>query len=576
MKNHDVSTLLLTIADLLDIKGENFFKIRAYRMAAQIIGDLSEDIETIVNEKRLKEIEGIGPALTDKITEYMITGTISYLEELKKEVPPSLLTFLEIPTLGPKKVSLLYYKLNIQTIDDLKQACKKGKLRDLEGFGVLTEHNILRGIALKEKTKGRILLHHATEIGEQILSYMKKSKDVHCIDVAGSLRRKKETIGDIDILISSNKPDFAMEWTLAYPQIKRVLMKGPTKTSILLSNNVQVDIRVVEEKSYGAALQYFTGSKEHNVAMRALALKQGFKLNEYGLFSKKNNHYVTGNLEKNIYESLNLSYIPPELRENRGEINESLNGTLPKLIQEQDIKGDLHIHSSYSDGQESIKNLIQNAETFGYQYIGITDHSQSLHIAHGLNHDRVLQKKKEIHTLNETTNVTLFLGTECDILPNGDLDYDEETLALFDFVGIGIHTKFKMTEKEATERITNAMSRSEVTFLAHPTCRLFGQRPSLPINMEALYEAAVDTNTALEINSFPDRLDLSDIHVKRGKDLGVKFCIGTDAHQKHHMTYMIYGVATARRGWLESSDVINCYKEKQLQEFFRNGLKKDV
>jgi DNA polymerase (family 10) len=568
MKNHDVSALLVTIADLLDINGDNYFKIRAYRMAAQIISDLSEDIETVIKENRLKEIDGIGSALNEKIKEYVTTGKLSYLEELEKKVPRSLLDLLEIPTLGPKKVSILYHKLNIQTIDELKRACKQGKLRDLEGFGILTEHNILRGIALKEKTQGRILLHHATEIKHQFLSYLKKSKDVDRMDVAGSLRRKKETIGDIDILVTSPSPRQVMDWAVMYPPIDRVLMKGLTKTSLLLSSNVQVDIRVVEKKSYGAALQYFTGSKEHNVTMRALALKQGYKLNEYGLFSKKDEKYITGDNEKKIYDTLRLSYIPPELRENRGEIGRSLNHSLPQLILETDIKGDLHVHSTYSDGQDSIQTLIQTAEILGYQYIGITDHSQSLHVAHGLNYDRILQKKKEMKKLQDSTNVTLFLGTECDILPNGDLDYEDDTLALFDFISIAIHTKFKMTEKEATERITHAMTYPKITFLAHPTCRLFGQRPPLPMDMEALFETSVDTKTSLEINSFPDRLDLSDIYAKRGKELGVKFCIGTDAHQKHHMEYMTYGVATARRGWLETSDVINCFDKKKIQEYF--------
>jgi len=568
MKNHDVSALLETIADLLDINGDNFFKIRAYRIAAQIIGDLSEDIEIIIKEDRLKKIDRIGPALNDKIKEYVTTGKLSYLEELGKKIPLSLLDLLGVQTLGPKKVSLLYHKLNIQTIDELKRACKQGKLRDLEGFGVLTEHNILRGIALKEKTQGRIFLHHATEIKHHLLSYMKKSKDVDRIDVAGSLRRKKETIGDIDILISSSMPEQVMDWAVLYPRIERVLMKGPTKTSLLLSNNVQVDIRVVENESYGAALQYFTGSKEHNISMRALALKRGYKLNEYGLFSKKDEQYITGDDEKNIYNILKLSYIPPELRENRGEIDRSLKHSLPQLISKTDIKGDLHVHSRYSDGQEPIQILIQTAETLGYQYIGITDHSQSLHVAHGLNYDRILQKKKEMNKLQYSTDVALFLGTECDILPNGDLDYDDDTLALFDFISIAIHTKFKMNKKEATERITNAMTYPNITFLAHPTCRLLGQRSPLPIDMETLFETAVDTKTALEINSFPDRLDLSDIHVKRGKELGVRFCIGTDAHQKHHMEYITYGVATARRGWLETSDVINCFDKQKIQEYF--------
>jgi len=566
MRNHELSILLYRIANLLDIKGDNFFKIRAYRMAAQIIDDLSEDIETVVKNNKLNDINGIGPALSEKITEYVNTGTLTFLENLEKEVPPGLLDFLDIPTLGPKKVSTLFHELHITTINELKDACKKGKLRNLDGFGELTEHNILRGIALQEKTQGRNLLHHATAIGHEMIEFLKKSSAIDRLDIAGSLRRRKETIGDIDILVTSTKPEEVMDWVASYPRIDHVIMKGPTKTSIHLSNNIQVDIRVVEEKSYGAALQYFTGSKEHNVSMRALSLKKGYKLNEYGLFKKDNEEYITGEDETKIYEALDLSYIPPELRENRGEIDASLNNILPTLITHEDIKGDLHIHSRYSDGKETIQTIVSTAEKFGYQYVGITDHSQSLHIAHGLTHERVLKKKKEIDQINKKSKILVLLGTECDILSDGTLDYDDETLELFDFVGIGIHTKFTMTEKEATERITKAMSHPKVTFLAHPTCRLFGQRPSLPINMEKLFETAVETKTALEINSFPDRLDLSDINVKRGKELGVSFCIGTDAHHVDHMRYMTYGISTARRGWLESFDVINCLDVNKLSD----------
>jgi len=568
MKNNEVAILLSTIADLLDIRGDNFFKIRAYRMAAQIILDLSEDIEIVVQEKRLETIDGIGPAISDKITEYITNGKLSYLEDLKKEIPLSLLELLDIPSLGPKKVSTLFHQLHITKIDELKRACQQGKLRNLDGFGELTEHNILRGIGLKEKTQGRILLHHATEISEKLISYLKESEYLQNITVAGSLRRKKETIGDIDILISTKHPKKVMDWVVKYPRIDNIIANGLTKTSILLSNNIQVDIRVVEEKSYGSALQYFTGSKEHNVAMRSLALKQGFKLNEYGLFQKKDETYVSGRDERDIYAKLNLSFIPPELRENRGEINESINGKLPTLLESHDIKGDLHVHSNYSDGQDSIQTMVKNAEKLGYEYIGIADHSQSLHVANGLNHERILQKADEIKELNKTVDISIFLGTECDILPNGDLDYDDDTLALFDYVGIGIHTKFKMDEKEATERIVQGMQNTNVTFLAHPTCRLFGYREPLPIHMETLFETAVETKTALEINSFPDRLDLSDINVKRGKKAGVTFCIGTDAHRVDHLLYIKYGVATARRGWLEKTDVLNTSSKEEIRSLF--------
>lgn len=570
MKNDEVATLLYTIADLLDIKGEGFFKTRAYRIAAQTIMDLSEDITTVVEENRLKDIPGIGPALTKKITEYVTTGKLSYLETLQSEIPFSVLDLLNIPTLGPKKASVLFNQLNISTIEQLKKACNQGKLRNLDGFGELTEINIIRGIALIEKTKGRTTLHHATEISNKLLSHLNKSENIQQISIAGSLRRLKETIGDIDILVSSSEPTAVMDRFVQYPLIKQILVQGKTKTSILLSNNIQADLRVVEEKSYGAALQYFTGSKEHNVSLRSLALKQGYKLNEYGLFNKKDNTYLVGKDEKEIYHQLNLPYIPPEIRENRGEIDEGINDNLPSLLELKDIQGDIHIHSSYSDGHDTISTMAQAAETLGYSYIGITDHSESLHVAKGLKKDQIEKKAEEIKQINKSSKIKVFLGTECDIKSDGTLDYSDEVLRLFDYVGIGIHMKFNMSEKEATERIIQGMSHPAVTFLAHPTCRLIGHREPLPLDMEKIFETAVDTNTALEINSFPDRLDLNDVYVKRAKELGVRFCIGTDAHTKDHLVFMKYGVATARRGWLEKEQVLNTLSLEQITTLFNN------
>ena len=568
MKNSDVASLLLNIANLLDIKGEKFFKTRAYRIAAQTILDLSEDIEEVVKKKRLQEIPGIGSALAKKIEEYISTGKLLYLETLQNEIPISVLDLLDIPSIGPKKVATIYQTLNITSISELKKACQTQKIRHLDGFGELSEINILRGIALLEKTQGRTLLHYASLVNKKLISYLKNNSYVAQISTAGSLRRKKETIGDLDILVASSNPDAVMDYLVLYPQLKHILMKGKTKTSILLSNDFQVDVRVVKEESFGAALQYFTGSKENNVAIRGLALKNGYKLNEYGLYNKKTEKKIAGKSEEEIYHLLHLPFIPPELRENRGEIEQGLQDTLPTLITLSDIQGDLHIHSKYSDGHDSIKSIVKAAEAIGYAYIGITDHSQSLHVANGLNKDQIIKKSEEINAINKTSKLKVFLGTECDIKADGNLDYDDECLQLFDYVGIGIHTKFKMNERESTERITHAMTHPSVTFLAHPTCRLFGNREPLPLNMETIFETAVETNTYLEINSFPDRLDLSDVHTKRAKEMGVSFCIGTDSHSIDHLEFMKYGVATARRGWLEKEDVLNTNSLETIKSFF--------
>lgn len=567
MDNQKVSALLYEIADLLDIKGDIFFKTRAYRIAAQKIDTLDENIENIVKEDRLTDIDGIGKAISKKITEFVETGKLEYYEDLKKEIPHELLKMLKIPGMGPKKVSVVFKKLNIRSIMELKKACKNGELRDLDGFGELTEKNILRGIRMKEKTSGRVLLNVAYEDGNSYLNYMKECKKIIRLDLAGSLRRRKETIGDLDILASSDDPDKVMDYFVDYKEVKRVLLKGKTKTSVILNDDLQVDLRVVSDESFGAALQYFTGSKEHNVKMRSIAIKNGYKLNEYGLFDKDNDKYLVGKEEREIYSKLNLDFIEPELRENRGEIQKALKHKLQTLIDYSDIKGDLHVHSRYSDGSETIEAMVNKAKSLGYEYIGIADHSQSLKIAHGLSEEKIKKKIKEIEKLNKKiSDIHIFVGTECDIKPDGSLDYSDKVLDMFDYVGIAIHTKFKMDKKEATNRIIKGMENEHATFLAHPTCRLISVREPFDLDIEKILEKAKETNTLMEINSFPDRLDLNDVHSKMAKDRNVKCVINTDAHHKEHMDFIKYGVATARRGWLEKKDVLNTKNLKEIKK----------
>ena len=567
MKNRFVADILYQIADLLDVKGEIFFKTRAYHMAAQAIETLDEDIAIVSNENRLQSIPGVGEALAKKIKEIVETGKLEYFEKLKKEIPVGLLTLLKLQGLGPKKVSALYRNLGITTIEDLRNACYDGKLKDLDGFGEITERNILRGIELMEKTSGRILLNMAYEEGNNCLSYLRKCREIEKIDIAGSLRRKKETIGDLDILTSSKFPNEVMDYFVKYSNVKQVLLKGSTKTSVLLNDGIQIDLRVVKKESYGSALQYFTGSKEHNVKMRSIAIKKGFKLNEYGLFDKKTDEYLVGNTEEEIYNTLDLSYIEPELRENQGEIEAASDGKLPNIVKYEDIKGDLHVHSLWSDGSDSIETMAQYAQKMGYEFIGIADHSQSLKIAQGLSEEKVLRKICEIEKINKKlSGFKVLCGTECDIKPDGSLDYSDMILKKFDFVGVGIHTAFGMSGDEQTKRIVKSMENENVNFISHPTCRIIGRREPFDIDMEKIFNAAKETDTYLEINSFPDRLDLNDVHSKLAKERGVKFVIGTDSHSTVNLPFMHYGVATARRGWLEKKDILNAHSLRDIEK----------
>ncbi len=414
-----------------------------------------------------------------------------------------------------------------------------------------------------EKTSGRVLLNVAYTDGEDYINYLTKCDKIEKVSIAGSLRRKKETIGDIDILASSDLPDEVMEYFVKYYDVDRVLLKGSTKTSVVLNDNLQVDLRVVKDESFGAALQYFTGSKEHNVKMRSIAIKKGLKLNEYGLFDKETDKYVVGKSEEEIYNKLGLPYIEPELRENRGEIEVAAKKQLPKLVEYKDIKGDLHVHSNWSDGFETIENIANYTQKLGYEYVGIADHSQSLKVARGLTEERIVKKLNLIDKINkELKDLKVLCCTECDIKPDGTLDYSDKILKKFDFVGIGIHTTFKMTSEDITERVTKGMENENVHFLAHPTCRLLGRREPFELDMDKIFDTARETNTYLEINSFPDRLDLNDLHTKLAKERGVKFVINTDAHNLNHLSFIRYGVATARRGWLEKKDIINTYTLK--------------
>ncbi|OIO33715.1 MAG: DNA polymerase III [Candidatus Omnitrophica bacterium CG1_02_40_15] len=556
MKNKLIAEIFRDIAEILEIKGGNPFRIRAYERASQNIESLPDDIEAFVKEDKLKDIPGIGKDLEEKIKEIVSTGKLEYLEKLKKDIPEGLIEILNVPGIGPKTAKLLYEKLDIQDVIMLERMAHAGKIRDIEGMGEKTEENILAGIELLKKTRDRLDLKVAMDAAEGFMAQLRKLKDVKNINPAGSLRRMKDTVRDIDILISSNNPQKIMDVFTTLPDVKEIIAKGPTKSSIRTKDNIQVDVRVVDELSYGASLMYFTGSKEHNIKLRQLAIKHGLKLNEYGVFKAEKR--MAGKTEEEMYKALGLSYIEPELREDRGEFEASLKGALPDLVKIEDIKGDLHMHSTWSDGGNSMEEMVIKSMELGYEYIAITDHSQGLKIAGGLNAYELELKRKEIDKLNKKyKDIKILFGSEVDIDSDGNLDYPDSVLQEMDIVIAAIHAGFKQPSSFITKRIIKACQNKYVNIIAHPTGRLWGSRDAYDMDFQEVFKAAKNTNTALEINSFPERLDLNDINSRMAKEAGVKIVINTDSHIVKNLGMMKFGVAVARRAWLEKKDVLN-------------------
>lgn len=557
MKNKLIAEIFRDIAQMLEIKGENFFRIRAYEKAAENVESLPEEtIEAFAKEDKLKDIPDIGKDLEEKIKEIVSTGKLKYLEELKKDIPEGLLEMLNVPGIGPKTAKLLYEKLDIQDVIMLERMAAAGKIRGLPGMGKKTEENILAGIELFKKGRERLDLKIASEVAASFVNQLKKMKEVKKINPAGSLRRMKESVRDIDILLSSAKPGKVMEEFTRLSDVKDVASKGLTKSSVLTKDDIQVDVRVVDESSYGAALLYFTGSKEHNIKLRQLAIKKGLKLNEYGVFKGKKR--IAGKTEEDMYKAVGLSYIEPELREDRGEFEASLKDRLPRLINVGDIKGDLHMHSTWSDGGSSIEEMVIKSRELGYEYIAITDHSQGLKIAGGLNTYELGLKRKEIERLNKKyKDIKVLFGSEVDIDSDGRLDYPDSVLKEMDIVIGAIHAGFKQPSAVITKRVIKACQNKYVSIIAHPTGRLWGSRGAYDIDFEEVFKAARDTNTAFEINSFPQRLDLNDINARMARETGVKIVINTDSHIAEHLSMMKFGVAVARRAWLEKKDVLN-------------------
>ncbi len=571
MINREIADLFYEIADILEYN-EVEWKPRAYRRAARKIEDMNEDIRKIYEDegkKGLENISGIGSSIADHITEYLETGKVEKFEKLKKESPVETGKLVELRGLGPKRVKKLVEELNIKTISDLREAIEEHEIRELEGFGEKTEENILESIKMVEKSHDRMLLGKAMDLAEEVLSYLKKKSDPEKINYAGSLRRMKETIGDIDVLVVAGDQKKIMETFVNMENIERVESRGKTRSTVILKGGVHVDLRVVPDDSYGAAMQYFTGSKDHNIELRNLALSKGYTLSEYGLFDKDSGKKIEGKSEEGIYKKLGLQYIPPELRESRKEIDAASKNELPELVEMSDIKGDLHIHTNLTDGIDSLEDMVKTSEDVGYKYIAITDHSQSQRTASGMKINEIKDQWKEIDSIKDQYDIKIFKGSEVDILKDGSLDYPDDVLQELDVVIGSVHSGFKSGKKEMTERINTALENEYLDIIGHPSGRMIGKRTAYEVDFDSIFETAASNGKVLEINAHPDRLDLNDGLILQAKDFEVKFCINTDSHSRSHLDFMRFGVGQARRGWLQKDDVINTYSYKKLKKMLQ-------
>ncbi|XOB46693.1 MAG: DNA polymerase/3'-5' exonuclease PolX [Candidatus Nealsonbacteria bacterium] len=593
MNNLKIAKIFYMIAEYLEME-EDPFRPQAYKKAAFTLENMEEDVGEIYKRegtKGLKKIPGVGEGIASKIVEYLKVGKVKYYEKLKKKAPVDVEELTAVEGMGPKRIKILYKELGIRNIKDLEKAVKLHKIAPLFGFGEKTERNILEGIEFLKKSKGRFLLGEILPAAKEIYEKLKNLKEVEKITIVGSLRRMKETIGDIDFLITvkgSKKSALAkasankiMDFFVSLPDIVKLWGKGPTKSSVRMRQGFDVDIRVIPAESYGAALQYFTGSKEHNIITRKIAIAKGLKLNEYGLF--RGSKMLAGKNEEKIYEILGMQWIPPELREDRGEIEAALKGKLPVLIEKKDIRGDLHCHSNWDGGEHSILEMAKKAMEMHYDYLGISDHTKFLRIENGLNEKQLSQQRKEIDELNskfkinptgsrrrqQNSKFRILQGAETNILKSGLIDINDTALKKLDYAIAGIHSNFKMTKAKMTERIIRAMKNPNINIISHPTGRLLKRREEYQIDFDKILRAAKEFNVVLEINSFPLRLDLNDQHIRRCKEAGVKMVINTDSHHKNQMRYIELGVAQARRGWAEKKDIINTQSIDKLLKYFK-------
>jgi DNA polymerase (family 10) len=564
--NATISATFDEIADLLDIQGANPFRVRAYRNAARTIGELGTDLQTLMQRgTQLTDIPGIGEDLSIKIREILETGKCQFLDRLRKEVPAAVTELLRIPGLGPKRVKTLWHDLDVQTLEQLLRAAEDGRIRGLHGFGEKTEQKILEAARAHLSESRRFKLSVAAQYGEAFIAQLRKVNGVRRVEIAGSYRRMKETVGDLDILVAAQAQSPVMDRFTHYEEVKEVLASGTTRGTVILKSGIQVDVRVVPEESYGAALQYFTGSKAHNIAIRRMAQERGYKINEYGVF--KGGRRVAGQTEESVYKSVGLPWIPPELREDRGEIEAAHAGKLPKLVELADLRGDLHVHSKASDGHDSIKEMALAAKACGLEYIAITEHSKRVTVAHGLDSVRLTKQIAEIAKLNlELSGITILAGVEVDILDDGTLDLPDSVLEKLDIVVAAVHSKFDLPRAKQTERILKALENPVVSILAHPTGRLIDERPPYDVDMTRIIRMAKTRGVALEVNAHPQRLDLLDTYCQMAKEERVLVAINSDAHSTLQFDGLRFGVGQARRGWLEKSDVLNTRSLGELRD----------
>jgi DNA polymerase (family 10) len=566
MTNQEIAEFFKRIGDMLDILGENRFKVLAYRRAAENILNLGQDIHTYWQAGTLQEIPGIGQAIAEKIDELLSTGHLEFYERLQDQVPTGVVSLLEIPDVGPKTAKLLWEELGLQSVGEVETAARNGELRGLPGLGAKSEAKILAGIEALYQRSDRIPLGIAWPVALDLLEDLQAScPDVLDATVAGSLRRMRSTIGDIDLLASSRAPDSVMRAFVELPTVANVVLSGETKTTVRLHNGLQADLRVLEPDHWGAALQYFTGSQSHNVRVREIAQKQNLSLSEYG-FKREDGTLMPCPEEADVYETLGMSWIPPELREDRGEIQAALADQLPKLVAWDDILGDLHAHTDWSDGVGTLEEMAEAARQHGYRYLLISDHTQSLGVASGLTPERLHAQRAEIDALNEKwQDFTLLQGCELEIKADGSLDFSDEELAELDFVVASVHTSLRQERAQITERVMNALRNPYVDVIGHPSGRILGQRQESAVDLDAVIEVAAATGTALEVNSIPNRLDLDDVHVREALKRGVRLAINSDAHHPGGLDSLYYGLATARRGWATSSDVLNTLNLDELR-----------
>ena len=582
MENIEIARVLNEYADLLELKVENRFRIRSYRKAAQMIQGLSKPVAQLTEQgKDLTELPGVGASMAAHITEIVKTGTLKALNGLRKEIPATVSELMEIEGLGPKRTKQLHEQLGVNSIKDLQQALDEGKVARLPGFGKRTIEKLRHAIQAFQKRPKRFLLRDAEQLVRPLIEYLRAGGNIEKLEVAGSYRRRMETVGDIDILVASDEPEPVMNRFQSYPEVARVLGAGTTRGTVVLQSGLQVDLRVLPKNSYGAALNYFTGSKAHNIALRSLGVERGLRISEYGIYrlpkgvtpedlEKAEGERIGGADEQDVYRILKLDYVAPELREDRGEIQAARDHQLPALITLEDIRGDLHMHSKWTDGNNTIEEMVRACAQLGYQYCAITDHSQAVHVANGLNAKEIMAQLEEITKLRtKFRDIKLLAGCEVDILADGSLDFPDDLLDQLDIVVAAIHSKMAMTQSQMTQRILKALAHPAVTILAHPTGRLINEREPYAIDVEEVFRAAKEYDVAVELNAQPQRLDLNDLQVHRAKELGVKIAINSDAHGTEQLKYMGYGVDQARRGWLETQNVLNCMPWRQVEKWLK-------